>query len=129
MTEFDKLRSSIPCADCPYHPGKSDGTDIPKCPAPHEHMPVPNHRKTINRLLRHIPPQMILYARKGYREWRAQYDLFVMRDRPLLVNESWQGDHHKFDLFVRITIQTEHNGKAYEKEIAVRPTLTGNRQT
>ena len=124
MLEFDKLRSSIPCTDCPYHSAKSDGTDIPKCPTPHEHMPVPNHRKTINRLLHHIPPQMILYARKGYREWRAQYGLFVMRDRPLLVNESWQGDHHKFDLFVRITIRTEHNGKAYEKEIAVRPTLT-----
>lgn len=87
-------------------------------------MPVPNHRKTVNRLLRHIPPQMVLYARKGYREWRAQYGFFVMRDRPLLVNESWQGDHHKFDLFVRITIHKEHHGKIYEKEVAVRPTLT-----
>ena len=87
-------------------------------------MTVPNHRKTVNRLLKHIPPQMILYARKGYREWRAEYGLFVIRERPLLVNESWQGDHHKFDLFVRITIRKESKGKTYEKEIAIRPTLT-----
>ena len=124
LSEFEKIRGSILCADCPYHPNKSDNADTPVCPAPQKHMPVPNHRKTINRLLRHVPPQMILYARKGYREWRAQFGLFVMRDRPLLVNESWQGDHHKFDLFVRITIRKEHGSKTYEKEIAVRPTLT-----
>lgn len=130
MAELDKLRGSIPCSDCPYHPDKADDADSPvcadspACPAPHDHMLVPNYRKTVNRLLRHIPPQMVLYARKGYREWRAKYGLFVIRDRPLLVNESWQGDHHKFDLFVRITIRKEHGGKTYEKEIAVRPTLT-----
>lgn len=124
MVEFNKIRNTIPCIDCPYHPNKSNDTDTPICPASQDYMPVPNHRKTINRLLSHIPPQMILYARKGYREWRAQYGLFVMRDRPLLVNESWQGDHHKFDLFVRITIRKEQGGKIYEKEIAVRPTLT-----
>lgn len=124
MAEFNKLRSSIPCTKCPYHPDKSDGIDVPKCPASQKYMLVPNHRKTINRLLHHIPPQMILFGRKGYRKWRAQYGLFVMRDRPLLVNESWLGDHHKFDLFVRITIRKEHNGKTYEREIAVRPTLT-----
>lgn len=124
MSEFAKIRETILCTNCPYHPDQSNCTDVPVCPAPQKHMLVPNHRKTINRLLRHIPPQMILYARKGYREWRAQCGLFVMRNRPLLVNENWQGDHHKFDLFVRITIRKERNGKTYEKEIAVRPTLT-----
>lgn len=121
--ELEKKRDSIPCVSCPYHPSRT-GPDTTSCPDPREHMAVPNHRKTINRLLKHIPPQMILYARKGYREWRAEYGLFVIRERPLLVNESWQGDHHKFDLFVRITIRKESNGKSYEKEIAVRPTLT-----
>ena len=123
LSELEKKRDNVPCMDCPYHPSQASA-DTATCPDPHEHMTVPNHRKTINRLLKHIPPQMILYARKGYREWRAQYGLFVMRDRPLLVNESWQGDHHKFDLFVRITIREEHGSKTYEKEIAVRPTLT-----
>ena len=123
LCELEKKRDSIPCVSCPYHPSRT-GPDTTSCPDPREHMAVPNHRKTINRLLKHIPPQMILYARKGYREWRAEYGLFVIRERPLLVNESWQGDHHKFDLFVRITIRKESNGKSYEKEIAVRPTLT-----
>ena len=124
MAELHKMRNSVLCSTCPYHPDNMKNSDIPACSKPQTYMPVPNHRKTVNRLLHHIPPQMVLYARKGYREWRAQYGLFVMRDRPLLVNESWQGDHHKFDLFVRITIHREHHGKVYEKEIAVRPTLT-----
>lgn len=124
MTAFHKIRNNVLCSTCPYHPDNMESSDKPACPKPQYYMPVPNHRKTVNRLLRHIPPQMVLYARNGYREWRAQYGLFVMRDRPLLVNESWQGDHHKFDLFVRITIHKEHHGKVYEKEVAVRPTLT-----
>ena len=124
LSEFEKKRNNVPCAQCPYYPTNTTTTDNIVCPAPKEYMPVPNHRKTINRLLKHIPPQMIVYARKGYREWRAQFGLFVTRERPLLVNESWEGDHHKFDLFVRITIRKESGSKIYEKEIAVRPTLT-----
>ena len=123
LLELEKKRDKVLCTNCPYHPDNANPDSI-LCPAPKEHMIVPNHRKTINRLLRHIPPQMIVYARKGYREWRAQYGLFAVRERPLLVNESWQGDHHKFDLFVRITIHKESGSKTYEKEIAVRPTLT-----
>ena len=123
LSELEKKRDNVPCIGCPYHPSHASD-DTAACPDPREHMAVPNHRKTVNRLLKHIPPQMILYARKGYREWRAKYGLFVIRERPLLVNESWQGDHHKFDLFVRITIRKESKGKTYEKEIAVRPTLT-----
>lgn len=87
-------------------------------------MVVPNHRKTLNRLMRHIPPQMILFARKGYRAWRAKYGLFVIRERPMLTNEIWQSDHHKWNLFIRVTIKKEKNGKVYEKEIALRPTIT-----
>ena len=123
LSELEKKRDNVLCANCPYYPATA-GTDEPACPDPQGHMVVPNHRKTINRLLKHIPPQMIVYARKGYREWRARYGLFVLRERPLLVNESWQGDHHKFDLFVSITIRKESGAKTYEKEIAVRPTLT-----
>ena len=125
--ELNKKRDKVLCTKCPYFPNETDSDmthSQPLCPSPLEYMLVPNHRKTINRLLMHIPPQMILFARKGYREWRAQYGLFTIRDRPLLVNESWQGDHHKFDLFVRITIRKESKGRIYEKEIAVRPTLT-----
>ncbi len=112
--------SSTSCAICPYK--KED--DTPQCREKRECMKTPNNRKAVNRLLKHVPPQLILYARKGFRAWRAKYGLFIQRERPLLVNESFQGDHHKFDLFCRITITKEHNGRKWEKEIAVRPTLT-----
>lgn len=127
QAELEKKRGKVPCSACPYHLDhlvEHHGKPVLSCPKPQEYMLTPNHRKTVNRLLKHVPPQMVLYARKGYREWRAQYGLFVVRERPLLVNESWQGDHHKFDLFVRVTIHKEQHGKVFEKELAVRPTLT-----
>lgn len=40
------------------------------------------------------------------------------------MNELWQGDHHVFDLFVRVKVTQQKNDKTYEKEIAVRPVLT-----
>ena len=40
------------------------------------------------------------------------------------MNELWQGDHHVFDLFVRVKITRQKNDRTYEKEIAVRPVLT-----
>ena len=116
--ELIKLRNSVPCTDCPYAEGE------PRCAKTSLFMLVPNHRKTVNRLLQHVPPEMVLLARRGYREWRAHYGLFVVRNPPILINESWQGDHHTFDLFVRITVHKERKGRIYEKEIAVRPTLT-----
>lgn len=123
LAELEKKRNHVPCTECPYYPGSVE-PDAVTCVNPKGHMVIPNHRKTINRLLSHIPPQMILFARKGYREWRAKYGLFVVRERPLLVNESWQGDHHKFDLFVRITLRKNAGSRIREKEIPVRPSLT-----
>lgn len=127
LEELCKKRDSVLCSSCPYHPDNvidNNDLNVAICSNPQTYMVTPNHRKTINRLLEHLPPQMILYARQGFLKWRAQYGLFVVRDRPLLINECWQGDHHKFDLFVRITIRRERGSKIYEKEVAVRPTLT-----
>lgn len=42
----------------------------------------------------------------------------------MLVNEHWQGDHHVFDLFVRVKLKRYRNDRLYEQEIAVRPVLT-----
>ena len=42
----------------------------------------------------------------------------------MLVNEHWQGDHHVFDLFVRVKLKRYRNDRQYEQEIAVRPVLT-----
>lgn len=120
--ELEKKREQVLCTECPYHPNNT--SDSKSCPKAQEFMVVPNTRKTVNRLLAHVPPQMVMYAKRGYRDWRAEYGLFVKRDRPMLVNELWQGDHHKFDVFVRIRIKQNFEGKVYEKEIAVRPTLT-----
>lgn len=119
--ELKKKKGKVACTECPYSKPSSGS---PECREKGEYMKTPNHRKTINRLLGHIPEEMILYRRMGYRTWRAKYGLFVMRERPLLVNESLQGDHHTFNLFVRVKLKKEHNGTTYEKETMVRPTLT-----
>lgn len=122
-----KQRDRVRCVNCPYYPTSEKANrsiENPVCQKFSDYMVIPNHRKTINRLLSQVPPQMALYAKKGYREWRAKYGLFVKRERPLLCNELWIGDHHKCDLFVRITIKKEIGGRVYEKEIPVRPTLT-----
>ena len=67
---------------------------------------------------------MICYCRKGIQKWRSDYGHFTLRENPLLVNELWQGDHHIFDLFVRVKNTQQKNDRTYEKEIAVRPVLT-----
>ena len=128
QAELDALRGKIPCTDCPYHPdAKREGfdVDIPVCgKCAGAFMIVPNNRRALNRLLEHIPPQLILFCRKGYRDWRARYGLFSMREKPLLVGECFQGDHHVFNIFVMVKIHTYRNDKKYEKVIAVRPVLT-----
>ena len=67
---------------------------------------------------------MICYCRKGIQKWRSDYGHFTLRENPLLVNELWQGDHHIFDLFVRVKNTQQKNDRTYEKESAVRPVLT-----
>lgn len=128
ITKELSKKENIPCSQCPYYANNVEdilNSSVPICrKSEGGHMVVPKHRKTVNRLLAHVPPQMVLFARQGYRKWRAEYGLFVVRDRPLLAGECFIGDHHKFDCFCRVTIQKEHYGKIYQKEIAVRPTLT-----
>lgn len=121
------IQQQASCIDCPYHPDNSaDYCSEPSaiCPKPGTYMIIPNSRRTISRLLSHIPSQMTLYARRGYREWLSECGLFLKRERPLYINENWQGDHHKLNIFIRITITRNHNGRTYNKEIAIRPTLT-----
>lgn len=116
-------RKGTPCDACPYAPSQTDHSG-PICQTSTGTMRIPNNRRTVNRLLSHIPPQMICYCREGIRKWRSDFGHFTLRVRPLLVNELWQGDHHVFDLFVRVKITRQKNDRTYEKEIAVRPVLT-----
>ena len=97
---------------------------MPTCRKCFGTMYIPHNRRTLNRLLAHIPPQVICYCRESVRKWHSLYGHFALRERPRLVNELWQGDHHVFDLFVRVKIIRYKNDRTYEKEIAVRPVLT-----
>ena len=120
-----EAHKDVHCSACPYHPENAlADTEIPACKSPGGYMRIPNNRKTVNRLLAHIPPQMICYCREGVRKWSSLYGHFTLREKPILVNELWQGDHHVFDLFVRVTVKRQSGGRILEKEIAVRPTLT-----
>ena len=134
---MDQKRDNVPCTLCPYHPdAKREGwdVDVPVCgkcsnhdedePASSCYMIVPNNRKTLNRLLSHIPPQLILFCRRGYREWRSEYGMFSLREKPLLKNACFEGDHHVFDCFVSVRIYKYKNDKRYVQTIAVRPVLT-----
>ena len=122
-----KHSNKTKCIDCPYHPDAKPISDVwkpPTCPKADQYIMIPNNRKALNRFFRHIPHQFIMYARKGFRDWRAEYGYFAVRERPLMSNDSWQSDHHKCDLFIRITVERTVNGRKYSREIAVRPTLT-----
>ena len=122
--ELQKLEG-LSCIDCPYYPGRQDLQDgEPICTKCEGTMVIPNNRRTLNRLLSQIPPQMLCYCRKGARQWRSEYGHHVVREKPMLVNEHWQGDHHVFDLFVRVKLKRYRNDRLYEQEIAVRPVLT-----
>lgn len=115
------------CTGCPYR-SPTPGSSIPRCEkqtgGPDDHPLLPNNRRTLNRLLARIPPQMLCFAREGARQWQAEYGHFAIREKPLFVNELWQGDHHIFDLFVRVRITRRANDRLFEQEIAVRPVLT-----
>lgn len=116
-------REGTSCDACPYASSLT-GNSEPICRTSTGTMRIPNNRRTVNRLLSHIPPQMICFCREGTRKWRSDFGHFTLREKPLLVNELWQGDHHVFDLFVRVKITRQKNDRTYEKEIAVRPVLT-----
>ena len=142
QTMLNEKRNKVYCSECPYHPNaerKGFEANIPVCKKYNQNqenssdreseaaiptMIVPNNRRTVNRLLSHLPPELLLFCRRGYREWRAKYGLFSMREKPLLVGENFQGDHHVFNLFCMVKIKQYKNDKIYEKVIAVRPVLT-----
>ena len=121
-----EAHGDILCSSCPYYPDTTTSSDTgaPVCRSPGKYMRIPHNHRTVNRLLAHIPPQMVCYCREGVRKWNSLYGHSTLRERPLLVNELWQGDHHVFDLFVRVRVKRQVNGRAFEKEIAVCPTLT-----
>lgn len=136
-----KKHSTTSCDACPYSPKsnlKNDSKNNPRnsselgtekvvctrCNGNNNTMIIPQNRKTVNRLLAHVPPSLYCYVKEGYRQWRAKYGLFVMRKKPLLINASASCDNHVCDCFVRIKLRRMRNDKIYEKEIAVRPILT-----
>ena len=67
--------ADVPCEACPYHPERSlpPSREIPVCTSPGSTMRIPNHRKTVNRLLAHIPPQMVCYFWEGVYKWNSLY--------------------------------------------------------
>ena len=119
LRELQSLEG-LSCNECPYQ----NSNTSPVCILDEQTIRIPNNRKTVNRLLAHIPPSMICYCREGTRQWRSKFGHSILRERPTLVNELWQGDHHVFDIFVRVKIKKTINGRVCQKEIAVRPVLT-----
>ena len=137
-----KKHSTTSCDACPYSPnsnlksasenasknGASElGTEkvvCTRCNGNNNTIIIPQNRKTVNRLLAHVPPSLCCYVKEGYRQWRAKYGLFVMRKKPLLINASASCDNHVCDCFIRIKLRRTRNDKIYEKEIAARPILT-----
>ena len=118
--ELEK-HSQTSCTECPYNPElKPEIT----CTRSEGMMIIPKNRKAVNRLLAHVPSSLQCFAKEGYRQWRSKYGLFVMRNKPLFVNDSSMCDNHFCDCFIRVKIKRTKNDKIYEKEIAVRPILT-----
>ncbi len=127
---FEELnkRANTPCSSCPYN-SESASKDhslwkTPTCKKNCSLMVIPNNAKAISRIVSHIPPSVICYCRDGFRAWRSEFAPFSMRYKPLMVNDNWQGDTHKFNIFVRIKVYQYKNGKRYCKQIAIRPSLT-----
>lgn len=121
--ELEACRFRIPCDDCIHHPSNAQHDEI-ICTRDESFMVIPNNRRTVKRLLSLIPDQVLCYCKKGVRQWRSKFGYFALQEKPLLTNDCWQGDHHVFDLFVRIKTYTYRNDKRYESEIAVRLVLT-----
>lgn len=124
-------RANTSCSSCPYSPCHSESVSktnalwkTPTCRKDGSLMVIPNNAKAISRIINHIPPSVVCYCRDGFRAWRSEFAPFSMRYKPLMVNDNWQSDEHKFNLFVRIKVYQYKNNKRYYKQIAVRPTLT-----
>lgn len=126
ILEEVRNHADTPCERCPYFNENhtEDDFTVPICHLNEKTMRVPNNRRTINRLVSHLPASLTCYARRGYREWRSIFGAAVIRYKPLCVGELIQGDHHVFDAFVRVTVKVTKNDKVLEQEIAVRPVLT-----
>ena len=120
------------CDDCVYKEGsaarkkyvKKTHDNIPVCRRDSQYMLLPGSRYVIDDLLRHIPEPLLVFRREGVRSWNARYGHFILRDKPLLINDLLQGDHHVFNCFVRVPIRKTVSGRIIEKEVLFRPVLT-----
>lgn len=100
------------CSVCPYNKaslyraelglaGKM-GPDDESCDRPKEGMVLPASYTTVDRYIKQIPNGVKALGRYGVKYWEAKHMPKALRAKPEKVNEVWFGDHHEFDLFVRM---------------------------
>ncbi len=132
LRELKSLAGKVSCAECVYCEANAEHKSfvqkmpypLPTCRLSSEFMRIPSTRYPLNNLLFHIPSQQVCFCREGFRSWNAKYGHFIIRDKPMLVNLNWQGDHHVVDCFVRVKQMRTENGIRQEREVLVRPVLT-----
>jgi len=100
------------CAVCPYNKNSlyraelslagRIGPNDESCDRPQEGMVVPASYTTVDRYIKSIPQSVKALGRNGVKYWEAQHMPKALRAKPEKINEVWFGDHHEFDLFVKM---------------------------
>lgn len=100
------------CAVCPYNTASLYRAELglagrmppeaDNCDRPGEGMVVPASYTTLDRYVKQIPAAVKALGRQGAKYWEAQHMPKALRAKPEKVNEVWFGDHHEFDLFVKM---------------------------
>jgi putative transposase len=102
----NRLRLSV-CHQMATHQAMERGWQVPSM-------------RTVRRAMAAIPLGTRIMLREGRKAFTDQAEPFHVRDYSTLAsNEQWVGDHHDFDVFVRV--EDHRTGKVRH----VRPTLTG----
>ena len=115
------------CGRCPFAPTSEAHAKLKKkypdiivaCPISGNGMVVPETRYPVNRFVRSLDRQVLFYGRKGYNAWADLFLHKTMRDKPLLVNAVWFGDHHLADVMVIVGCD-----KKTQEPLLARPWLT-----
>ena len=115
------------CNRCPFNPVSANHARLKKkypemivvCQFAKNGLVVPETRYPINRFVQSLNRQQLFYGRKGYNAWADTFLHKTIRDRPLLVNAVWFGDHHLADVMVIVGYD-----KKTKEPLLARPWLT-----
>jgi putative transposase len=108
LQEMKKSLGAGACEDCPHNLNSlyrcelmDDGYDPGDiCSKVGQGMRVPAAKDAVNRFVAGLDKGMLVLARCGEKRFDDLFRPTVRREKPKLVNETWFGDHHVFDLFV-----------------------------